>query len=699
MRVPRTARRRVRLDLRRSVPLRLPRFLREDASRSTALALAALTVASAVLRSFFAVKHTGSRMFPDEYIYASLGRSIAHGHYAIRGVTAHFPAPLEPLLAAPAWRVFSTITAYHVIQVENAVLASLACVPVYLLARYVGLSRGYSFACAAYSLAISSLVYVAFTASDPAGYLFALCALVVGVRTLDRPTRGREVAFLALAGLAALARIEYLALIGAYLVTGALLERRRFPRAHSLVLSVLALAAVGALAIGPSRAAGFYAHSGIFHVGFGDAGAVIHWCLIHLYLFALSSGVVIVPGAVVGLMAPRDRRARVFSLMTATLATILVVAASVYSAVGLLPRFQGRYTFVLLPLLAIAFGLYIQRGRPRRPVAIVVALALVIALARLPLSAYAVPGLTDASPFLFAVAFVQSHLGVGSGSLAIALLATIAALAAVTVAFRGNGLAWMFVSILLLTAVSAAATANDLARNRAARALLPRDLTWIDDAVRGPVTAIATPDSRPRELLHALYWNTSIQREVVAGDATPSDAFAAPKLRIGANGALLNVSGDLLFDSEGTTGRLMDARALARATSFVLWHPIGAPRFRLLIEGRYSDGWLSNLGRIRAWPRSAGETARISFSLVVPPVRTTPVRVTLGGYHATVGAGSPLKVVCVGANAHAVDVPFSSPDAFVDGNLRTLSLELTRLQVTDVRPPPGSRSRSFCVAA
>jgi hypothetical protein len=699
--VPGTASRPGRFASHSSAPLRLPRLLRDDHhSRSAAVALAVLTVASATLRSFFAVKHMGSRMFPDEYIYASLGRSIAHGHYTIRGVTAHFPAPLEPLLAAPAWRAFSTVTAYHVIQVENAVLVSLACIPVYLLSRYVGLSRGYSFACAAYSLSVPSLVYVGFTASDPAGYLFALLALTAGVHALDRPSRMRQVIFLALVGLAALARIEYLALIVAYLLAGALLERGRFARAHSVVLCVVALTMVGAMAVGPSRAAGFYADSGIFHVSLGDVGSIVHWCLTHVYLSALTSGVVIVPGAVAGLIGPHERRARVFSLMTVTLAVVLITAASIYSALGLLPRFQGRYTIVLLPLLAIAFALYVQRGKPRRPIAIAVALVLIVALARLPLSAYAVPGLTDASSFLFAVAFLQSHLGVASASLAIAIFATIAALASVALVFRGNGLAWMLVSILLLTVVSAAATANDLTRSGSQRALLPRDLTWIDDADREPVTAIATPGSRSRTLLHAMYWNTSVQREVVADDATPTDAFSAPKLEIGKDGQLLNVRGDLLFDSEGTTGRLENASVLAREAPFVLWRPRSAPRFRLLIEGRYSDQWLSGLGRVRAWPTSAGETARISFTLVVPPARRTRVRVVLGGYHVTVGSGSALNVVCAAAAASRhIDLRFSSPDVVVDQNLRTLSLKLTRIQVTDVRPAPGSRSRSSCSAA
>ena len=43
--------------------------------------------------------------FPDEYLYAALARSLAGFHGAsVRGHAAHFPALLQPLLTAPAWR-------------------------------------------------------------------------------------------------------------------------------------------------------------------------------------------------------------------------------------------------------------------------------------------------------------------------------------------------------------------------------------------------------------------------------------------------------------------------------------------------------------------------------------------------------------------------------------------------------------------
>src|SRR5262249_48595784 len=155
---------------------------------------------------------------PDEYIYTAISRSLAHGHLAIRGETVHFPAILQPLLAAPIWRLFPTVTAYHGVQAENAFAASLAAIPVYLLARWLGLRPVYAYACALYSLLLPSLVVVVYTLTDLVAYPLALATVLVGLRALDEPTGRRQLAFLALAGVATVARVQYFVLVPAYLV-------------------------------------------------------------------------------------------------------------------------------------------------------------------------------------------------------------------------------------------------------------------------------------------------------------------------------------------------------------------------------------------------------------------------------------------------------------------------------------------------
>ena len=65
--------------------------------------LTGLVATSFLLRVVVAGGHRVPRLFPDEYIYATVSRSLSHGELTIRGEPAAFPALLEPLLAAPLW--------------------------------------------------------------------------------------------------------------------------------------------------------------------------------------------------------------------------------------------------------------------------------------------------------------------------------------------------------------------------------------------------------------------------------------------------------------------------------------------------------------------------------------------------------------------------------------------------------------------
>ena len=75
------------------------------------LALPLIVCASFAARFAAALAHSTPLYFPDEYIYGALARSLAtSGRLAIRGTSAHFPALLEPLLAAPFWLAGDPVT-------------------------------------------------------------------------------------------------------------------------------------------------------------------------------------------------------------------------------------------------------------------------------------------------------------------------------------------------------------------------------------------------------------------------------------------------------------------------------------------------------------------------------------------------------------------------------------------------------------
>jgi hypothetical protein len=654
------------------------------------IVLTALVAASAALRSWLAWKHTTPRYFPDEYIYAALGRSIAHGHLEIRGQFSHFPALLEPLLAAPLWGLFSTETAYKLLQVENAAAASLVAIPIYLLARWLGLRRLHCYLCALYGLLLPALALIPLTIADLIAYPLALGALAVAVRAIDQPSTRLQIAFLVLASLATLARTQYLVLVPAYLVAAIIMERRAAIRRHRVAFfAVVPVAIAAAIAL-----ASFY--SGVIHITRLDWGFV-RWFFLQSFLLTLEAGVILVPGAVAGVLRPSERRHRAFALVAATYTVLLLAEASVYAAD--IEHFKERYVFTLLPLVPIAFGLYLQRGRPYSRVVIGLAVAIVIAAARLPISSYAVSSLKTDSQFLYGVGWLESKIGYGTAALIIALLATAAAAYAVLVAFKGDRGVAISTGMIVAIAASAGAISVDLSFTQSLRSALPNDLTWIDTAAKGPVTAVATPASSQGDLFVALYWNSSIEREVLLAGAYATDTFSTPDLRVGRNGELLNTKGDLLFDNTGTTGSFSHAAVIGQAQGLTLWKPDGPPRFRMLIEHHFLDQWLGPSGRIRVWPanRDAHAGAKISFALSLPSMWKKQVHMHLGDQVFVIKPGSEKTITC-GNPSGPIDLRFSSSDFVFDSGFRALSVILTKIRVSDLTTARAASGKGSCSA-
>ena len=81
-----------------------------------------------------ALFHGTPRFFPDEYIYADSAAPWLTARSTIRGKPAHFPALLEPLLAAPLWALGGVELGYRLVQGCTPLAGFLTAVPVYLLA-------------------------------------------------------------------------------------------------------------------------------------------------------------------------------------------------------------------------------------------------------------------------------------------------------------------------------------------------------------------------------------------------------------------------------------------------------------------------------------------------------------------------------------------------------------------------------------
>src|SRR5262249_49060604 len=281
--------------------------------------------------------------------------------------------------AAPIWRFAGPSLAYHLVQVENAIVASLAAIPLYILARQLRLSRGWALASAMYGLLLPELVLVAYVSSDALGYTLALAAIASGVSALDRPTTRSQLLFLTFATLAALTRVEYVVLALAYVAAAIFIDRRRATKHGVAALSILP-----AVAITLFGAFGYYLtdESGRSVPGWN----YFTWLYTQPYLCALILGVAIVPGAVAGLISVRSRAAQAFAAFTAAMTALLLIESTKVAAAKF--EFKERYLFVIFALVPIAFGLYISQGRPRRRLVLLLAAVIGVAAARLPVSEY-----------------------------------------------------------------------------------------------------------------------------------------------------------------------------------------------------------------------------------------------------------------------------------------------------------------------
>jgi hypothetical protein len=622
------------------------------------VALTLIVVGSFAARLVASAAHPTARYFPDEYLYTAIARALGSGQAPnVRGTSANFPALLEPILAAPFHALFSPELAYRLTQAENALLMSLAAVPVYLLARRLSLSSRYALGCAIFAVAIPDLVFASYTLADPVAYPFAMAALAAGVAALDRPTRRTQLLFLGFAGLATFGRVQYVVLPAAFLVAAIVVDRRRVLQTQRLPLLLVALPAVVAVALGPARVFGYYANVTNLHVG----GQLLRWAGIDLFLLAFSTGIVLVPGALVALARPRGRTETAFAALAVVFGAGLVLEAALYASNGS-ARFQERYLFALLPLVPVAFGLYAKHGRPARVPVALVSVFLFALSARFPLSGYAEAlGKTD-SPFLAAVFRLEKSLGTANGSFVLAGLAAAGAAGAVLVSRRGGGRYALGATLAFLALASFGAMISDSANARRVRhQYLPANPSWVDATGLRNVTLLQTVGSPPAGALEQLYWNRSLTGETLVGAALPTDIYAAPRVRIARDGTLLGVENNVLVQDYAATAQFANARLVATATTFSLWSADSAPKLSLLEEGRFSDGWLAGSGKLTVWPDAAGRTrGTVSFTLSLPAngVATT---VRFGKAHYDLEPGQRTTVIYTIDTRGPWSLAFSTP--------------------------------------
>ncbi len=618
-----------------------PRAALARAGTRAAPLLAALVAASFLLRLGLGWLRATPTFFADEYIYGELGRSLAEsGRPLIRGVSASFPALLQPLLTAPAWLFDDVETSFRLVQAMGALAMSLAAVPVFLLARRLGLATGVSFALAALALLVPDMVYAGWVVAEPFAYPLALGAVALGTVALARPSLRLQLGFLALAALATFARVQFailpLCFLVAVLVIGLREQRVRAAlREQVLVLGAVLVPVVLFAAAGPGRVLGFY--EGILDLDIASP-EMAKWLGADSMLLAYAAGVVLAPGALVGLWLalrrPRSREELAFGALTLPLVVTLLIEAAAYGLGG--DRIQERYFFYAVPLIGILFALYASRGWPHRLAHGVLAAGLVLMAARVPLSGYSAADGKTNSPTLFATARLEQAFGdVATASLVLALGVTLLA-AVLVLASRRPQIATP-VALGLALAVCAGTYAGAISYNlanadRTRTDVLGPDPSFVDATGIEGAAMLQSRTSERGVASEYLFWNRSVDAVYLLPGAEPPDSFTVTRLTTAPDGTLLAdghpVTRPLLADAFSDTIRFRDSDEIATSPVYRLVAAHGTQRLALYAPGRYEDGWLGLGGSFQLWPESAAEglAGTLTFELT-GPAEAAPVAV------------------------------------------------------------------------
>jgi hypothetical protein len=596
-------------------------------------AVGGLVAVAALVHTALAWRRATPGYFPDEYMYAELGRSLLEtGSPLVRGESSGFVSLLYPVLTAPAWLWDDVEAAYRTIQALNGLAMALAAVPAFLLARRLGAGAPLALGAAALAVATPELVYSGAVMAEALAYPLALAVAWAAVRAVQAPSAGAQGLVLALSALAAATRVQLAVLPLCYLLGVAVAGRLR---EHRLAAGTIGLGLAAGLALALTGSVGIYGDVTAYRVEPGDALSGLGATALVL---AYASGWVLVPGAVLGawgaLTRSREPGERAFAAFALGATALLLAQAAVVGDAG---RAQERYALYALPLVLLLFCVYAAGGeaRPRAHALLAAAGAAVAAL--VPLAGWAAGGGSSQSLVLAAVRRLEGAAGdVGLASLLVALAATALSAVVVAVSFaRPRRLAAVALVLAGGAALAtAAAAASFYGESRAAlrAALLPADPSWVDAAANGPVTLLAAPRSTGPDLHSTLFWNRAVDHLALLDEADRPDAFAALAAEPDGAGRIDLPTTLVLTDGHGSTVLLRGAERLEAGPTKTLWRTDGTARLELLVAGRYHSGVLAADGGLRAWPERPGGrlAAWLELELSAPAATALAVELPSG---------------------------------------------------------------------
>jgi hypothetical protein len=584
------------------------------------IVLSALFLLAATAHALASLAHVTPAIFTDELLHSKLAQSFADGSpFLIRGERFLFPAPLPALLQAPAWLFGSVPLAYEAAKILNAIVMSSAVFPAFWLARRFT-RPAWALIAAGLTVAAPAMLYHDYLLSEALAYPVFFLATAVIVRALDRPSRRWALAVVGVSLLAVATRTQFGVLPIAFMLA-AVSGGRRGLRFHALPLGMFAalggvVLATGGGALGPYQSAQ--------DLDYG-LGSVLHWAASTGMLLPFATGLVVVPGAILGVaLLLREREIRVLGVFLLALGVLVLVAAGLVAA-GDAERPLERYAIYLAPLGAILFFAYAERGAPWRRVYVGLAAALGLGAWFVPYGSLADFRFSFDSPTLSAYGTLAFWTGHANASTVFAVGALLAAVVVAGVRLRRRAVPFLAATALvpLLSLTTVAYIGDHQMSERASSSWSAEPPDWIDRAGIGRADVLVLPYDPPYFAWTAEAWNRDFGRPIRLGVETPrTDPFAASEASVRSDGVLLvdgkpAPAGALVVNDYGSQVDLEGQVVVRPGGGLVAMRVPDAPHVRSVAEGLYFDGWAAPRLRYSVWP-SAPAAGRYVLGLELP---------------------------------------------------------------------------------
>jgi hypothetical protein len=564
---------------------------------------------STALRFWAALRIPIPWIAPDELIYAELGRSLyASGSLEILGEPTAFYGLITPALVGLPLSLGDVGLGYGLLKLVQALVMSLAAVPVFLWARTLA-SEGWALVAAALTVAVPGLAYSGLIMTEVAFYpAFALAAWLMA-RALLKPTAMAQGLVLAAVVLTSLVRLQAAVLLPAFVTAVALMYGWR-KRSRDLLAFWPTVAGTGVLGAawaawqlregGPAtRLLGAYQAAGEVDYGVADA---VRYTVYHAADIVLFTGVLPVCAAVVLASRPaKTPELRAYLAVTVSVAGWMTLVVGLFASrhVGHLAE---RNLFALAPVLFVGLAAWLALGAPRPRLATALAtlgaVALVVAL---PVDRFVSLATIPDSFTLIPLHRLEVRApGLDEEFVLVAAVA----LAALAFALVPRRRIWVLPAALLMALAAASVSAS---RVVAAQATLTQPGTvgsearWVDRAPAGPSVYLYTGDVFWNSVWETIFWNHRVRRVYDLLDAQVPGPLPQPSVGPLEDGRLVDKTGAEVparFVVASDSLQFVGERVADGGNSIALWRL--DPPFRLAqwIQNVRFDGTVERHARV-----------------------------------------------------------------------------------------------------